>query len=211
MVQPEGALDAVQLNEVPVVVVPEAAKPLGAAGKAEQVVPPPPLLLLPPQEGRKISPLSREAIRIRPSRLLRRAPPPSKPPPISTIPTGSHTELKEACSRRAGVPAVGAVVWTVSVEVPEPPLTEVEVNEQVGAGVSPPLTLHAKFTVLLYPWNDVMVMVDVDELPAFTTARGEPAMLKSELGAKTVTKASGQGTGLPPPASMHVALVLPAL
>jgi hypothetical protein len=152
MVQPEGALDAVQVNEVPVVVVPEAANPLGAAGKAEQAVPPPPpLLLLPPQEGRNSSPLSSEAIRIRPNRFLRRAPAPSRPLPASTIPTGSHTDPKDACCRRAGVPATDAVVCTVSVEVPEPPLTEVEVNEQVGAGVPPPLTVQARFTVLLYP------------------------------------------------------------
>ena len=201
-----GELSAVQVNDVPVVVVLEAVKPPGAAGAAEQVVPPPLLLLLPPpQEGRNISPLSREPIRIRPNKYLRRVPAPSRPPPASTIATGSHTDCRDECKRRAGVPARGAVVLTVSVEVPEPPLTEAELNAQVGAGVPPPLTLHVRVTAFPLASNGLTEIVEVAALPAFTADNGVAVM-----NAYTVAKASGQGTAAPPPANMQVA-VLPAL
>src|ERR1700722_415151 len=151
MLQPDGAVVAVQLRVVPVVVVPDAAKPLGRLGAPKRPLPPPPLLLLPPppQDGSRTVPVSSAHTSIAPTNFLRCRPAPSNPPPARTIPTGSHMTVSELRNRRVGFPATAAVVLTVSVEVPEPPLIEFELNWQVGAGVPPPLTLHVKLTVLL--------------------------------------------------------------
>ena len=68
----------------------------------------------------------------------------------------------------------------MSVDVPAPPVTAVGI-EQVGSG-DPPLTLateHVKFTVPVYTFTGVMVMVDVAEPPWATAERAEPAMVKS--------------------------------
>src|ERR1700733_15559841 len=107
MLQSEGAVSAVQLRVVPVVVVPDAAKPLGTPGAAEQATGPLPavLLLPPPQDGSKIVPVSSAQTSIDPINFLRCRPAPSNPPPARTIPTGSHITLNDPCIFRAGVPA----------------------------------------------------------------------------------------------------------
>ena len=64
-----------------------------------------------------------------------------------------------------------AVVLTVRVEVPEPVATELGLNEQVGAGVPPPVTLlQARLTLPAKPFNGAMVIVEVADPPAETLA-----------------------------------------
>jgi hypothetical protein len=41
-------------------------------------------------------------------------------------------------------------------------------KEQVGAGVPPLMLLHETFTLPVYPFAGVTVMVEVDALPAVT-------------------------------------------
>jgi hypothetical protein len=66
---------------------------------------------------------------------------------------------------------VPLVVLTVSVEVPGAvPLifTGDTLKVQVGAGVPPLTLLHERFTLPLYPFAGVTVMVEVDDPPALT-------------------------------------------
>jgi hypothetical protein len=66
---------------------------------------------------------------------------------------------------------VPLVVDTVSVDVPAAaPVTAIgfTLNEQAGAGVPPVMLLHERFTLPVYPFAGVTVMVEVDALPAVT-------------------------------------------
>ena len=75
----------------------------------------------------------------------------------------------------------------VSVDAPEPFVTELGLNEHVGAGVPPPvMLLQTKLTVPLKPLVGTMVIVEVADPPAETEAdeRAEAATVKS--GAATV-------------------------
>ena len=67
-----------------------------------------------------------------------------------------------------GRDACPAVVLTVSATVPAPPATVLELNEQVGAGVPPPLTLQARLTLPLKPFTGETVIVEVADPPART-------------------------------------------
>jgi len=81
---------------------------------------------------------------------------------------------------------VAALVLTFSVEVPEPLITEVGVNEQVGGKVTLGATLQDKLTAPLKPFIGVIVIVEVADPPAATKV-GESA--------KAVTEKSGGGGG----------------
>ena len=60
----------------------------------------------------------------------------------------------------------------VSVDVPDPPVTELELNEHVGAGVAAGVTAHVRFTVPVKPFTGAMVIVEV-AVPPFVTVAGE--------------------------------------
>ena len=80
---------AVQFRVVPVPVVADAAKPVGALGAAAHLFPPPPLL--PPQAGISIRPLKSRPISSEPSNFFRREPAEPRPNPNSAIPpTGKN-------------------------------------------------------------------------------------------------------------------------
>jgi len=85
---------AVQFKVVPVMVVPEAATPVGALGAAAQdppPPPPPPPLELPPQEGNRNKPVITIPRIRKPSSFLRCEGDVLKPIPNSESPaTGSH-------------------------------------------------------------------------------------------------------------------------
>jgi hypothetical protein len=67
---------------------------------------------------------------------------------------------------RARDDVVAAVVLTVSVEVPEPPATELGLNEHVGGGVTTGvMLLHDRFTLLLNPFRGAIVIVEVADAP----------------------------------------------
>ena len=79
--------------------------------------------------------------------------------------TGSHIAYN-ALLARWFMPGSLPVVFTVSVDVPAPPVTAVGI-EQVGNGV-PPVTLateQVKFTVPAYPLIAAIVIVEVEEPP----------------------------------------------
>jgi len=77
---------------------------------------------------------------------------------------------------------VAAVVLTVRVEVPEPPGTELGLNEHAGARVTVGvMLLQDKLTVPVKPFSRAMVIVEVADAP-FATVAGESgvaATLKS--------------------------------
>ena len=55
---------------------------------------------------------------------------------------------------------------TVSVEVPEPPATELGTNAHVGGGVTDgAIALQDRLTLPLKPFIGVMVIMDVDDPP----------------------------------------------
>jgi len=86
----------------------------------------------------------------------------------------------------------------VRVEVP-PPLVEVPLSEQVGAGLPPPETLHVRFTVLVYPLSAVTVTVEV-ALPPGLTVAGDSALAEVVKSGDVVdvTIAAKASNGFPP-------------
>ena len=71
------------------------------------------------------------------------------------------------------------MVLTVSVEVPEPPATELGLNEHVGPRVTAGALLHVRLTAPLNPFNGEIVIVEVAEVPAAPVA-GESGDAVSE-------------------------------
>jgi hypothetical protein len=136
-----------------------------------------PLLLLPPPQP---IPAAKNISSISPSPATRRrrreetARP--KTPTSSVLLLAANQPKPWRGRSEADAPDItcGAVVLTVSVEVPEPLATEVGLNEHLGAGVPPPVMLQARLTVPLKPFIEVMVIVEVDDPPAETVA-GETA------------------------------------
>src|SRR4051812_46549837 len=63
-----------------------------------------------------------------------------------------------------------AVVFTVSVDVPEAFAMEFALNAQVGGGVPPPVTAHVSATAPLKPPVEATVIVDVEDAPAAIVA-----------------------------------------
>jgi len=82
----------------------------------------------------------------------------------------------------------GAVVPTVSVDVPEPFASEAKLKEHVGAGVPPPATRQARLTADAKPPVGATVIVEVTEAPAVIEALdGAAEIVKSGVaGALTV-------------------------
>lgn len=82
---------------------------------------------------------------------------------------------------------------TVSVEVPEPLVTESGLSAQVAGRVTAGVTAQVKLTVLLKPFVGAIVIVEVAVPPAFTAAgvRVEAAMVKSGTGAEVTVRARG--------------------
>lgn len=65
---------------------------------------------------------------------------------------------------------VAAVVLTVSVEGPEPPVTDAGLSEQVGVRVPARETLQVKATALVKLLIGLIVIVEVEDPPAETVA-----------------------------------------
>jgi hypothetical protein len=80
---------------------------------------------------------------------------------------------------------VEAFVLSVSVEVVWEPLTGFGLNEQVGAGVPPPVTLQARFTAFAKPFIGVMETVEVPDAPTETVTGEVAEMEKSSAGPTT--------------------------
>jgi len=80
---------------------------------------------------------------------------------------------------------VGAVVLTVTVEVPESFVTELGLSEHVAGGVTPGTTPQDRFTVPLRTFIGAMVIVEVAVQPAVTETGEsvEAAIVKSATGA----------------------------
>lgn len=74
------------------------------------------------------------------------------------------------------------MVLTVRVEVPEAFDTELALNEHVGAGLPPPLTLQARLTLPLKPFAAAMVMVEVTDPPGETLAGDNAEAVKVKPG-----------------------------
>src|SRR5579862_6725588 len=89
--------------------------------------------------------------------------------------------------RRSSDDVVAAVVLTVKVEVPVPPLTEAGLKAHVGPRVADGATVHVKATAAVKPFTGAMVIVEVEAAPGAIVAgaSGEALMVKS--GAMTVT------------------------
>ena len=79
------------------------------------------------------------------------------------------------------------MVVTVKVEVPDPPETEVGLNEQAGARVTTGVMPQVRLTLLLKPFCGAIVIVDVPDPPADSVAgeNADAATVKS-AGAVTV-------------------------
>jgi len=80
---------------------------------------------------------------------------------------------------------VEAVVFTVRVDVPDPPATEVGLNVHVGCFAAAGVTVQDKLTALLNPLAGVIVIVEV-AIPPFATeagVRAVAAIVKSGTGA----------------------------
>jgi hypothetical protein len=88
---------------------------------------------------------------------------------------------------------VGAVVLTVSVEVPELFSTEAGLNEQVGPRVTAGETLHVKATALVKLLTGAMVIVEVEDAPAETEAGASAvaAIVKSPAGGAVTVRVTG--------------------
>jgi len=85
---------------------------------------------------------------------------------------------------------VGAVVLTVTVEVPEPFVTELGLSEQVAGGDTTGATSQDRFTVSLKPFIGAMVIVEVAVPPAVTETGEsvEASIVKSATGAAVTVK-----------------------
>ena len=79
-------------------------------------------------------------------------------------------------------------MFTVRVEVPEPPATEVGFNEQIGARLPLGVTLQDKFTTLLKPFNGEIVIVDLADPPPETEVGDKPKAV--------IMKSGGGGAGV---------------
>ena len=114
-----------------------------------------------------------------------------KPVPSSARPTiGIHMAKKTPLDSGTSDAVAAAVVLTVSVDVPEPPATELGLNEQVGARVpAGVMALQVRPIAPVKPLVGAMVIVEVADPPAETEAgeRAEAAIVKSAgRGAVTV-------------------------
>ena len=139
----------------------------------------PPLLLPPPQP----TPAAKNTSSMRPSPATRRrrdAPPTKKIPANNALLLAANQpKPRPGCG---GITApdreCGAVVLTVSVDVPELFATEVGTRAHVGAGVPPPVTAHVRATVPLKPAVEPMVIVEVADAPGATVAaESAPAVI----------------------------------
>ena len=88
---------------------------------------------------------------------------------------------------------VGAVVLTVSVEVPELFGTEAGLNEHVGPRVAAGATLQVKATALVKLLTGAMVIVEVEDAPAETEAGASSvaAIVKSPAGGAVTVRVTG--------------------
>ena len=150
----------------------------------------PPLLLPPPQP----TPAVKNTNSISPNPAIRRrcegTPRKKMPANRALLPAANQPKPRPGCGEiTAPDRECGAVVVTVSADVPDPFATEGGANKHVGAGVPPPVTLQARLTVPVKPPVGAMVIVEVAVPPAATLAGASVvrAIVKSGVaGALTV-------------------------
>jgi hypothetical protein len=152
-------------------------------------VPPPPPEEDPPHADRKIKPENSTQPSMKPNNFFLREAMPV--PRRASPPIGSNIAKKTPRDFGARDAVVAAVVLTVSVEVPAPPVTAAGLNAQVAgrdaaAGVIP----QVRFTVPAKPLRAAIVIVEVEDAPAANEAgvSGVPAMLKSGGGGAVTVK-----------------------
>jgi hypothetical protein len=100
------------------------------------------------------------------------------------------SEPDEPVTVTVNAPAgVAAEVVTVSVDVPEPPATELVLNEHVTAGVTTGVTPHERFTAPVNPLSGDTLIVEVADPPAATVAGASAgaAIVKSGVGETALT------------------------
>jgi hypothetical protein len=146
--------------------------------------PPPPPDEDPPQAFRKNKPENRTQPNRKPRyRLLREV----KPAPSSASPPiGNHRAKESSVECGASDAVVTGVVFTVSTDVPVPPVTVAGANAHVGASVTTGVTaVQERVTSPVKPFSGAMVIVEVALAPALTDAgaRSEPVRSKSVTGA----------------------------
>jgi len=105
-------------------------------------------------------------------------------PRSASPPTGSHIAKKIPLEYGASDALVTGLVWTVRVDMPEPPVTEAGLNVHVGGRATTGVMLQERLTLLLKLFCGAIVMVDMAEAPALTDAgvRAEAVMAKSGTG-----------------------------
>ena len=88
---------------------------------------------------------------------------------------------------------VAAVVLTVSVDVPDPPVTDAGLNAHVGPRVAAGATLQVKATALVKLLTGAMVIVEVEDAPAETEAGASAvaAIVKSPAGGAVTVRVTG--------------------
>ena len=153
--------------------------------------PPPPPEDEPPQAVRKIRLENIRQPNRKPQSFFRRE---VKPAPSSASPpTGSHMAKKTPADLGASEAVVAAVVFTVSVEVPELFATDVGLSEHVGARAGAGVTAQVKLTAPLKPFSGATVMVEVEAVPAETVAgvSGVGLRVKSPGKAAVTVRLSG--------------------
>ena len=143
-------------------------------------MPPPPPEEDPPHADRKIKPENSTQPSKKPNNFFLRdvMPVPNRASP----PIGSNIAKKMPRDFGARDAVVAAVVLTVSVEVPAPPVTAAGLNAQVaGRLAAAGVMRQVRFTVPANPPAAAIVIVDVDDAPAAIVdgVRGVPAIEKS--------------------------------
>jgi hypothetical protein len=155
-------------------------------------VPPPPPEEEPPHADRKIKPENSTQPKKNPRNFFLRdeMPVPSKASP----PIGNNIAKKmpRDCGDTEAV--VAAVVLTVNVDGPAPPVTAAGLNAQVAGWLAAAgVMAQVRFTVLVNPATAAIVIVEVDDAPAAIVAgvRAVPVIVKSGTTAAVTVRLSG--------------------